>query len=143
MLNAFQIGRLSIEASDWAGMTKKQQLLMGTSGFIYLTLVETMDGFSKGWGFSWGDMGANLLGTSSTLVQHHFWEEQKIIIKYSYSKSIFPFYNPSLLGNNFQEELLKDYNAQIYWLSFSPLSFFKSTKNLNWLCLSIGYGASG
>ncbi|MGE0567290.1 MAG: DUF2279 domain-containing protein [Bacteroidia bacterium] len=140
---ASQLGRLSMEASAWAGMSKRQQLVMGTTGLIYLTGVEILDGFSNGWGFSYGDMLANVSGAGLALIQHSLWDEQKFIIKYSYTKSIYPYYNPNLLGSNLPERLLKDYNAQTYWLSFSPFNFSNKLKKMNWLCLSLGYSATG
>jgi hypothetical protein len=45
------------------------------------------------------------------------------------------------LGRTFSERLLKDYNGQTYWLSFSPGSFFKNKRIPEWACVSIGYSA--
>lgn len=141
----YNSSRLMMDAFDWAGASKKQKLLYGgTIGFAYMACIEVMDGFSKGWGFSYGDMIANGLGTGFAIAQEAAWNEQKMFFKYSYHKSEFAYYNPNLLGKNLSEQLLKDYNAQIYWLSVSPFAFIKSDKKLpKWLAVSIGYGASG
>jgi hypothetical protein len=46
---------------------------------------------------------------------------------------------PEVLGSNFPEQLLKDYNGQTYWFSFPIGGFAQSVKKMNWLCLSLGY----
>ena len=53
-------------------------------------------------------------------------------------------YRPNVLGKNFQESLLKDYNAQTYWLSANIASFLKKdTKFPRWLNVAFGYGGDG
>ena len=41
------------------------------------------------------------------------------------------------------ERILKDYNAQTYWVSANLPSFFKETNFPLWLNIAIGYGAEG
>ena len=50
-----------------------------------------------------------------------------------------------LYGNSFFEGLLKNYNAQTYWLSINPSSFFKNpdSKFPKWLNIAAGYGVDG
>lgn len=141
----FTASRLMMDAFDWAGFAKKEKLIYGgTVGFVYMTGIEIMDGFSDGWGFSYGDMIANALGTGMAIAQEAYWNKQKIWIKYSYNESGLAHYNPILLGSNLAEKILKDYNAQIYWLSFNPFVVFnKETKIPKCLNLSFGYGAGG
>ena len=122
----FQIARLMMDAMDWAGYTKKKQILIGgLSGLAYMSAIEVMDGYSEGWGFSWGDMGANALGSGIAIGQKALWNEQRIQLKVSYSPSPYAKYRPDLLGNSFATEMLKDYNGQTYWLSINPSSFMK------------------
>lgn len=143
--STYNSSRLMMDAFDWAGYSKKQKLLYGgTIGFAYMLGIEVMDGFSSGWGFSGGDILANSLGTGLAISQEALWNKQHVFIKYSYRESGLATYNPSLLGKSLSERLLKDYNAQVYWVSVSPFSFIKSdTKFPKWLAVSIGYGASG
>ncbi len=143
--SCFTSGRLMMDAFDWAGFSKNQKLLYGgTMGLVYMTGFEIMDGFSAGWGFSYGDMLANAVGTGLAISQESLWNQQRIWLKYSYYESGLARYNPNLLGKNLPEKLLKDYNAQIYWLSFNPFVVFnKQTKVPKWINLSFGYGASG
>ncbi len=141
----YNTGRLMMEAFDWAGFSRKQKLFLGgTIGFAYMTCIEVLDGFSSGWGFSYGDMIANAAGSIFAISQQALWNEQKIFYKYTYHESGYASYNPNLLGSSLPEKLLKDYNAQIYWLSFSPFAFTKKDSKLpKWLAISLGYGASG
>ncbi len=145
VLTTFQISNLMMKSFEWAGYNKKQTLWIGgTVGFAYMTVIEVMDGYSKGWGFSSTDMIANLAGTGIAIGQHALWKEQRFNLKFSFHYTEFPKYNPNLLGDDFGSRLLKDYNGQTYWLSVSPFSFIKSDKKLpKWLAISFGYGANG
>lgn len=141
----YQTSRLMMNAFEWAGFSKNKSLWIGgTMGFAYMSVIECMDGFSTGWGFSWGDMGANALGTSLAISQQAFWKEQRVLLKFSYNKSNYAQYNPSLLGKDFSTQLLKDYNGQNYWLSINPSAFMaKETKFPKWLNVALGYNANG
>lgn len=143
--STYQTGRLMMRAMNWAGYNQKQKLFIGgLSGFAYMSTIEVMDGYSQGWGFSWGDMGANAIGSGLAIGQELLWKEQRMQLKYSYSASHYALYNPSLLGNSFSQQLLKDYNAQTYWLSVNPSSFMrKDAKFPKWLNFAFGYGANG
>lgn len=113
---------------------------------IFLTTLELFDGFSSQWGFSWSDMGANFMGSSMYAVQELLLAKQTVIPKFSASFSPYSKYRPETLGRTFPERILKDYNGQNYWLSFSPFSFSKKQeikKKYSFICLSIGYGAAG
>ncbi len=141
----FQLSGLMIKTFKWAGFSKKKQLFIGGMlGFSYMTVVELMDGFSGGWGFSWGDMIANASGTALSISQYALWDEARINLKFSYWPTTLPHYSPNLLGKTNTERLLKDYNGQTYWLSVSPFAFCKSDMKVpRWLAVSFGYGADG
>jgi hypothetical protein len=141
----YNSGRLMMEAMQWAGFSKKQSIFIGgSSGFAYMTAIEIMDGFSGGWGFSWGDMGANFGGSALAISQQYFWNEQRIGLKYSFHQTSYPRYRPSELGSNLQEQFIKDYNGQTYWLSVNIASFLKrETKFPKWINVALGYGAQG
>ncbi|MCW3076972.1 MAG: hypothetical protein JWO32_1581 [Bacteroidetes bacterium] len=141
----YQISRLMMNAFEWAGFTKNQKLFIGgTSGLVYMSAIEMLDAYSNGWGFSWGDELSNVAGTSLAITQEALWKEQRIQLKFSYSKSGLAQYNPSLLGENFYTQILKDYNGQTYWLSISPSSFIKKTNTFpKWLNIALGYSAYG
>jgi len=144
LFSSYQLGRLGANSLNWAGVSKKDQLLYGsTLGFGFLTAVEVMDGFSEEWGFSWTDMAANAAGTGLHIGQELLWEEQRVILKYSFHRTQFAKQRPNKLGSGLSEEFLKDYNGQTYWLSANINSFLKTETIPNWLNLAFGYGAEG
>ena len=144
VFTSYQIGRAGANLLNWSGVRKKDQLLYGsTLGFGFLTVVEVFDGFSEEWGFSWGDMFSNALGTGLYVGQELIWEEQRITLKYSFHQTQYASQRPDKLGEGLLEEVLKDYNGQTYWLSANISSFIKNEKFPKWLNLAIGYGADG
>ena len=144
LYSSYHIGRLSAEALNWSGTSQKNQLIYGASlGFVFLTAVEVMDGFSEEWGASMGDVVANASGTALYVSQELLWKEQRIIPKFSYHKTEYSNYRPDLLGSSTLEQILKDYNGQTYWFSANLYSFSKKSKIPKWLNLALGYGAEG
>lgn len=141
---AYNIGRVGADLLNWSGVSKNNQLIYGaTLGFAFLSTVEVFDGFSEEWGFSWSDIGANALGTGLYVGQELLWDEQRVVLKYSFSRTNYALQRPNTLGNGLLEEVLKDYNGQTYWLSANLHSFFKESKLPKWLNVAFGYGADG
>jgi hypothetical protein len=139
----YTTAKLSLLTSDcykWAGVNPKKAAIAGSLiGLGYQTTLEIFDGFSTDWGFSWSDMTANILGAGFFLAQDLLWNEQRLIPKFSYHPTEYAAYRPSVLGSNFQERLLKDYNGQTYWISFSPAHIQRFQSLPKWLCVSFGY----
>ncbi|MFT6873606.1 MAG: hypothetical protein ACJAVN_002626 [Roseivirga sp.] len=108
---------------------------------LLLLPVEILDGFSPGFGFSYGDMIANAAGSGLFFMQQKAWNEQRIKIKWSFHETSLASQRPNLLGSGLLEELLKDYNGQTYWASFDIHAFAKESRFPKWLNLAIGYGA--
>lgn len=135
-----KISMLSGELWQWSGIKPKKAAFLGAClGLGYQTTFEVFDGFSKDWGFSWSDMAANGLGAGIYLGQALAWNEQRILLKFSYHPTAFAALRPNVLGSNFQERLLKDYNGQTYWLSINPSMFLPERRLPKWLCISFGY----
>ncbi|MBJ7880600.1 DUF2279 domain-containing protein [Gelidibacter salicanalis] len=145
VFSSYQLGRLGANALAWSGASKSEQLPYGaTLGFTFLSAVEVLDGFSKEWGFSWGDMLANASGAGFYIGQEVLWHEQRIALKYSFHQTKYAEAQPDkALGDGFLEELLKDYNGQTYWLSFNMHAFIKNDHIPKWLNVAVGYGADG
>lgn len=143
--SAYYLGYMQIKILKNCGYTsKKSMLLGGATGFIFLTSVEILDGLSAAWGASPGDVIANSTGYVFLIAQELAWKEQRVMLKFSMTPSPYAKYRPDLLGKNFQEQLLKDYNAQTYWLSLNVGSFMKSQPQFpKWLNVAVGYGADG
>ncbi|WP_239970644.1 DUF2279 domain-containing protein [Confluentibacter citreus] len=144
VFSSYQMGRIGAQALHWAGVSKKDQLIYGaTLGFGFLTAVEVFDGYSQEWGFSWTDVLANAVGTGFYVGQELLWDEQRIMLKFSFHQTQYASQRPDKLGDGFLEQVLKDYNGQTYWLNINLHSFFKESNIPKWLDLSIGYGAEG
>ncbi|WP_228851998.1 DUF2279 domain-containing protein [Aegicerativicinus sediminis] len=142
--STYQLSRLSSNLFSWSGIDKSKASLYGAFiGFSYVSTIEVLDGYSKEWGYSWSDMAANALGTGLFLGQEFLWNEQRILLKYSYHSTDFARQRPGTLGDGLQEEFLKDYNGQTYWLSFNIQSFTKWDNFPKWLNFAIGYGGHG
>lgn len=143
-MTSYYVGKIGMEVLDWSGVSKKNQLIYGaTIGFSFLTAVEVLDGFSKEWGASSGDILANAAGTGLLIGQELLWNEQRITVKYSFHQTSFAKQRPNTLGENFLQQSLKDYNGQTYWLSANIWSFNKESNFPKWLNVAFGYGAEG
>jgi hypothetical protein len=133
---------LSQKAGDlyrWSGVKKSYPWIGVGIGMSYLGALEFMDAYSQGWGFSTYDVLANFSGGALYLSQELIFKEQLVLPKFSFFPSKYAAYRPEVLGSNFPEQLLKDYNGQTYWFSFPIGGFAPSVKKMNWLCLSLGY----
>ena len=148
---AYQTSRITTAAWQWAGFRgekKNKAVILGSvTGFTYLTVIEFLDAHSANWGWSWPDIAANFLGTSLFAGQEFLWDEQRVQFKFSSHKENYAeelnARADNLYGRSFPERLLKDYNAQTYWLSFNLHSFLPKSKLPSWLNVSVGYGAQG
>lgn len=139
----YQISQFSGNLFKWSGMKSTNAAILGTGiGLGFQSTLEIFDGYSSGWGFSWYDMAANTVGAGIYLGQELAWKEQRFLLKFSYHPTEFAALRPEILGSNFQERLLKDYNGQTYWVSFNPFLFTKNTSIPKWICLSFGYSVN-
>lgn len=145
-VTSYLVGSFGYELLRDAGLDEKRSIWYGgTLGLAFLTTVEIFDGFSEGWGFSWGDMAANTLGSALFVGQQFLWHEQRITLKYSFHTTEFANYRPDLLGENFLQQTIKDYNGMTFWASFNFKSLFlnKESRFPAWLNFAFGYGATG
>ena len=137
------------EMWKWAGMKPRKAAIIGSlSALAYQSIIETLDGFSTEWGWSWGDMGANVFGSGLFLGQELAWSEQRIKIKFSFHSNDYGAADLNkradfLYGNTWQERMIKDYNSQTYWLSANIKAFMPQSNLPPWLNVAFGYGADG
>ena len=72
----------STELWRWTGISRKKRIWIGgLSGPVYHTVIEVLDGFSSQWGWSWGDVGANFIGSGMLIAQELAWDEERIQFK--------------------------------------------------------------
>jgi hypothetical protein len=146
--SAYTTGRTTAALWQWAGASKEKSLLLGPgTSLLYMLSIEYLDGHSAEWGWSWGDVGADIFGSGLFVGQELLWKDQRIQLKFSshkkqYDASLQARVN-DLFGKTLPERILKDYNAQTYWLSFNLNDFTKTKKLPAWLNISFGYGANG
>lgn len=144
---AYNLGLGLTKAWRWAGVSHQTSVLLGSlSGFGYLGVIEWMDAHSQKWGWSWADLGANTLGTALFAAQELAWSDQRLQFKFSAHSTNYGELTEranDLFGRGIPTRILKDYNAQTYWLSFNARSFFPEARLPQWLNISVGYGASG
>jgi Predicted periplasmic lipoprotein (DUF2279) len=142
---AYNIGTIQYDLMRWCGVKNDASIAIGGLTAIgYMSIIEIFDGFSSKWGFSNGDMLANIFGAALFAAQQKGWNQQRISLKWSFHGSPYAQYYPAELGSNFLSRMIKDYNGQTYWLSFNVASFLPSNSGFPyWLNMSFGYGAEG
>ena len=149
LYSAYIESRMSMEMWRWTGMERKKRIWIGgLSGAFYQTVIETLDGYSAGWGWSWGDIGANFIGSGTLIAQELAWDEQRIKLKFSFHRKT---YNDAelnqrsdkLFGSKITQRFLKDYNGQTYWASVNIADFAKESSWPKWLNIAVGYGSEG
>ncbi len=142
---AYYLGMVGYESFRWAGVDKRKSAWYGGSlGFVYLTVIEILDGFSAEWGASGGDLLANTFGSASFISQQLIWDEQRLQIKWSVHLTDYAQYHPDLLGSTFLERAIKDYNGETFWISGNIHSFLnKESRFPKWLNVAAGYGGEG
>ena len=142
---SYQVSRYSSDLVKWSGASSKASAWKGAGlALIVMSSIEVFDGFSSAWGFSLGDITANLSGVGLFLAQELSWQDQRIKLKYSYMPSKYSQYSPDLLGKNEIMHLFKDYNAQTNWISVNLSAFGKKESKMpSWISIAFGYGAEG
>ena len=143
--SAYQLSKIGKQLFLWTNMSERKSAIWGSvMSQAIMIPIEIMDGYAVEYGFSWGDIAANLLGSGFFLSQELVWKDQKIKTKFSFHRTDYAKLRPEVLGDGFFEELLKDYNGQTYWLSFDIYALGNYNRKIpRWLNISIGYGAEG
>lgn len=127
-----------------SGVSKSKALIYGGSlGLILQTPIEIMDGIHEGYGFSWGDMAANTIGSGLVVGQELLFNEQIVKYKFSYWESRYSQNANGFLGVTKLDRLLKDYNGHTYWFSMPINKIIPNQKIPSWLNIAVGYGANG
>lgn len=140
--SAFHQSRSGIDMLRWAGVPEKKAILYGgLTGILLQTPIEVFDGYQEDYGASVGDLVANTVGSAAVVAQELAWQEVRIMPKFSFHTTRYAEMRPNVLGSNFGEQVLKDYNGQTYWLSVDVGAFLKEeSKYPKWLNIAVGYG---
>lgn len=125
------------------GLSKKKSLIYGGAlGLVFQTPIEIFDGLYEGWGFSWPDMIANTFGSALLISQEALFDEQIVLMKFSYSPSPYAAYYPPL-GESPIEQFFYDYNGHTYWLSVNMNKISGQHFFPEWLNIAVGYSGNG
>ncbi len=134
MHESFLASGFSWETSVWAG---------GAMGLLYQSYVEAMDGYAKGWGFSFSDEYFNTLGAGFFVAQHYVPFLQNFQPKWQFIPADITGDRPrknALVAGNF----IDDYNSSTFWMSVNVNNMLSESVEQywpDWLMLSVGYGA--
>jgi len=105
------------DAFVWSGIDKEQSLLYGgITALTYQTFTEIKDGFSKQWGFSWGDFSANVFGAAYPLLQYKFPQLKNYNLKIS-------FFPSDRFKHGSNKVIFDDYESTYHWLSISTVNY--------------------
>lgn len=162
-LMAYQESKWGMGLARWVGFSPRKSAWIGfATGQLIQTSFEVFDGFSTQWGWSWGDIACNLMGSSLFTAQQLIWKEQRISLKMSAmpvsfsNEKIYPV-SPvqdtryttldqraaELYGKGPGSLFLKNYNALAVWISANPRSFMPYERAWwpKWLNVAVGMGA--
>lgn len=153
--SCYNFANIGYEALSMTGLDERRSIMYGAPlGITIMSLVEIFDGLSSDWGFSWGDMGANVFGTGLFIVQQAVWHEQRIALKYSYHNSGCSKYDVSnpitferdyIMGKDWLDRIYEDYSGITVWMAFDvkALLMKDTSRYPSWLGWAVGYGAEG
>lgn len=128
----------------WAGYSPHQSAWYSfLLSCIVLIPVEVMDGFSPAWGFSWGDIIANVSGSLFAYAQLRGFGKTVYMMKFGYQTTVYALARPDMFGTGYIQNSLKDYNGQTYWLTIDINKLTGKKILPKWLLLSIGYSGEG
>ena len=159
-LMSYNESRWVYHGARWTGIPQRKAAWCGfAGGQLIQTSLEIFDGFSEQWGFSWGDVAFNTLGSGMFLAQELGWREQRITLKMSarpvrYSSdpiadtggqyfTTLPQRADELYGTGPVNLFLKNYNTLAVWVSVNPRAFRKNGEGFlpPWLNIAAGMGA--
>ncbi len=101
------------QAFEWTGM-ETQESVWWAGGVIslYTTYIEVRDGFSKEWGFSWGDFAANNIGIAWRVVEVYEPWLNNVRWKISYWPS-------EAFKSGAYSSIVDDYESTYHWASLN------------------------
>lgn len=147
-MDAYFSGDLAAKGFRWAGMSGDESVLYGAlTGWLWMLQIELSDAFFLEWGFSWGDLLANSIGSGFLILQQ-------------FNKDIFGGIQPKISYHVSQawreknyiklpQALIDDYEGMTFWLSFNIYHYMPESVQKNypdWLKpinIAVGYSAKG
>ncbi len=124
------------EALEWTGFNRRTSLWIA-AGLVwsYMTYIEVRDGFSRDWGFSWGDMAANTLGVGWRVAEEYVPALSAVTWKVSYWPS-------DAWRAGLYSQIIDDYESTYHWASIDPELFLPASADdwwPDWLNLAVAH----
>ena len=108
---AYLTANIYSQAFGWAGLNERDRRFYGgLSAMVHQTFTEVRDGFSRQYGFSFGDYAFNLLGAAMPLLQHEIPMLSALRFKISY-------YPSERFRNGSNNSIIDDYESTYDWIS--------------------------
>jgi len=124
----------------WSGMDSVSAIWTGASvALLYQTYNEVRDGFSVKYGFSPGDVAANLLGAALPVAQHYAPCLRNVTFQIS-------FYPSQPFRDGMYVAIIDDYESTTHWLSFDVAQMLPSESRAwypEWINLALGHSVRG
>jgi len=147
VLVCFQISRAAMGLLRWAEADKPLILWVGgPMGFWMFSPAEVLDGFSPAYGASLPDLISNAVGSAWAIWSWHRWQGFPLPFKHSWLPSPWAPLRPDLLGSNYPQQFVKDYNGMTLWLSLNLRTLLPhalARRVPAWLNIAVGYGGEG
>ena len=96
---------------------------------MFLALIEVMDGYSSGWGFSISDMAVNTLGATLAILNSNQKAKYSMQLKFSFFPSPYAAQNPKLLGQNISPVELQNMQNQAAHLNIANANLGLAQQN--------------
>lgn len=144
-MDAYFSSDLTGKIYRWSGVSGNTSVWMGAlTGWLWMLEIEISDAFMAEWGFSWGDMLTNTVGSGFYILQQFNYNALGgIQPKISWHKS--EAWKEKRYNKN-PQSLIDDYEGITFWLAVNPHHYFpESWKDSypQWLApLGIAFGVS-
>jgi len=124
----------------WCGLDTAASLWASSGlALAYQTYIEIRDGFSAEWGFSWGDMVADVLGAALPVARHYVPALRAFEFKISFAPS-----ERFRSGSN--AAIFDDYESTLHWISVDVNALLPRTAAdlwPDWLNVAVGHTVVG
>lgn len=146
--HAYYASSLLSKLYRWSGFSGESSIWYGTlTGWLWILQIEIADAFFEEWGFSWGDLIANTLGSGFSALQQFYPEALGgIQPKFSYTPS--EALKQRKYGNG-AKAWIDDYEGITWWLAVNVYHYMPEKVQNNypdWLKpfgVAIGHSAKG
>lgn len=138
-LMAFATTRTYDAAFRWCGFDSTTAVLAGAGVSVaYQTYIEVRDGFSRDYGFSWGDVIANTTGAALPVVQRFVPALRPIDLQISFSPS-------DAFKRGDYSAIIDDYTSTTHWVSVGVYDYMPAAWQEwypPWLNLAVGHSVT-